>query len=180
MTMPLKSCLHFDVPVHTNFKRSNKKPANLRWNSFCLFHRTSSCNLPKQILGIKTYKSVLDVPEDIDIAIFVIPGKFVNQIAEECGKKGLKGLVVITAGFKEIGGEGIKREHELIQVAKKHGMRIIGPNCLGFIGVNYNGSFAAHTPKKGEIAMISQSGAMLTGMMDYSIDKLLVFRVTLA
>jgi acetyltransferase len=125
----------------------------------------------KEILGNKTFKSVLDVPEDIEIAIFVIPGKFVNKMTEECGKKGIKGLVVITAGFKEIGGEGIERELELIKIAKKYGMRVIGPNCLGFIGINYNGSFASHTPKKGEIAMISQSGAMLTGMMDYSMDQ---------
>ncbi|NVM46054.1 MAG: acetate--CoA ligase family protein [Candidatus Lokiarchaeota archaeon] len=124
-----------------------------------------------EILGNKAYKSVLDVPEEIDIAIFVIPGKVVNKSAEECGKKGIKGLVIITAGFKEIGGEGITRELELIKVAKKYGMRVIGPNCLGFIGINYNGSFAANTPKKGEIAMISQSGAMLTGMMDYSMDQ---------
>jgi acetyl coenzyme A synthetase (ADP forming)-like protein len=124
-----------------------------------------------EILGNKAYKSVLDVPEEIDIAIIVIPGKIVNKIAEDCGKKSIKGLVVITAGFKEIGGEGIKRELELIKIAKKYGMRIIGPNCLGFIGINYNGSFAANTPKEGEIAMISQSGAMLTGMMDYSMDQ---------
>ncbi len=125
----------------------------------------------KDILGTKVYKSVLDVPEDIEVAIFVIPGKYVNKMVEECGKKGIKGLIVITAGFKEIGGEGIERELELIEIAKKYRMRVIGPNCLGFIGINYNGSFAVHTPKKGEIAMISQSGAMLTGMMDYSMDQ---------
>ncbi|MHA2287808.1 MAG: acetate--CoA ligase family protein, partial [Promethearchaeota archaeon] len=124
-----------------------------------------------EILGNKAYKSVLDVPDEIDIAIFVIPGKFVNKTVEECGKKKIKGLVIITAGFKEIGGEGIAREEKLIKIAKKYGMRVIGPNCLGFIGINYNGSFAANTPKKGEIAMISQSGAMLTGMMDYSMDQ---------
>ena len=123
------------------------------------------------ILGYKSYKSVLDVPEEIDIAIFVIPSKLVNLIAEECGKKKIKGLVIITAGFKEIGGLGITREQELVQTAKKYNMRVIGPNCLGLIGINYNGSFAANTPKKGEIAMISQSGAMLTGMMDYSMDQ---------
>ncbi|GAH33926.1 unnamed protein product, partial [marine sediment metagenome] len=76
-----------------------------------------------------------------------------------------------TAGFKEIGGAGIILEQELVKIAKKYDMRVIGPNCLGLIGVNYNGSFAANTPKKGEIAMISQSGAMLTGMMDYSMDQ---------
>ena len=125
----------------------------------------------EDILGYKSYKSVLDVPEEIDIAIFVIPSKLVNLIAEECGKKKIKGLVIITAGFKEIGGLGITREQELVQTAKKYNMRVIGPNCLGLIGINYNGSFAANTPKKGEIAMISQSGAMLTGMMDYSMDQ---------
>ncbi|MFX1350422.1 MAG: acetate--CoA ligase family protein [Promethearchaeota archaeon] len=124
-----------------------------------------------EICDLPCYKSVLDVPEDIDIAIFVIPGKFVNNAAEECGKKGVKGLIIISAGFKEIGGEGVEREEELIKLGKKYKMRILGPNCLGFIGLNYNGSFAAETPKKGGIAMISQSGAMLTGMMDYSMDQ---------
>ena len=122
------------------------------------------CNLP-------CFKSVLDVKEDIDIAIFVIPGKFVNKAAVECGKKKVKGLIVISAGFKEVGGEGVEREEELIKIGKKYKMRILGPNCLGFIGLNYNGSFAAETPKEGGIAMISQSGAMLTGMMDYSMTQ---------
>jgi acetyltransferase len=124
-----------------------------------------------EVCDLPCYKSVLDVPENIDIAIFVIPGKFVNHVAEECGKKGVKGLIVISAGFKEIGGEGVEREENLIQISKKYNMRILGPNCLGFIGLNYNGSFAAETPKKGGIAMISQSGAMLTGMMDYSMTQ---------
>ncbi|MFX1363897.1 MAG: acetate--CoA ligase family protein [Promethearchaeota archaeon] len=125
----------------------------------------------EEICELPCFKSVLDVPEDIDISIFVIPGKFVNSAAEECGKKGVKGLIIISAGFKEIGGEGVKREEELIKIGKKYNMRLLGPNCLGFIGLNYNGSFAAESPKKGEIAMISQSGAMLTGMMDYSMTQ---------
>ncbi len=124
-----------------------------------------------KVCDIPCYKSVLDVPENIDIAIFVIPGKFVNPVAEECGKKGVKGLIVISDGFKEIGGKGVEREEHLIQIGKKYDMRILGPNCLGFIGLNYNGSFATETPKKGGIAMISQSGAMLTGMMDYSMTQ---------
>ena len=123
------------------------------------------------VCDIQCYKSVLEVNEDVDIAIFVIPGKFVNDAAEECGKKGVKGLIVISAGFKEIGGEGVEREEKLIKIGKKYNMRILGPNCLGFIGLTYNGSFAAETPKKGGIAMISQSGAMLTGMMDYSLTQ---------
>jgi acetyltransferase len=123
------------------------------------------------ILDYPAYENVLEVPEEIDIAIFVIPAKSVNSVAEECGKKGIKGLVIISAGFKEIGGEGIVRERELVKIAQKYNMRIIGPNCLGFVGIHYNGSFAANTPKKGGIAMISQSGAMLTGMMDYSMEQ---------
>jgi len=124
-----------------------------------------------EICGNKAYKSVLDVPEEIDIAIFVIPSKYVCPVAKECGEKGIKGLIVISAGFKEIGGEGVQREEELKKIGEEYDMRILGPNCLGFIGLNYNGSFAAETPKKGHIAMISQSGAMLTGMMDYSMDQ---------
>ncbi|MFW9988071.1 MAG: acetate--CoA ligase family protein [Candidatus Odinarchaeota archaeon] len=122
-----------------------------------------------EVCELPCFKSVLDVNEDIDVAIFVIPSKFVNLAAEECGKKGIKGLIIISAGFKEIGGEGVEREEELIKIGIKYNMRILGPNCLGFIGINYNGSFAAETPKKGEIAMISQSGAMLTAMMDLSM-----------
>ncbi len=125
----------------------------------------------EEICGLNCCKSVLDVPDDIDIALFVIPGKFCNAAAEECGKKNVKGLIIISAGFKEVGGEGVEREEKLIEIGKKYNMRILGPNCLGFIGLNYNGSFAAETPKKGGIAMISQSGAMLTGMMDYSMTQ---------
>jgi len=124
-----------------------------------------------EILGYKAYGSVLDVPNEIDIAIIVIPSKYVIPVAEDCGKKGIKGLIVISAGFKEIGGEGAEREERLKEIAKEYNMRVLGPNCLGFIGDKYNGSFASDTPKKGDIAMISQSGAMLTGMMDYSMDK---------
>ncbi|MBD3215525.1 MAG: CoA-binding protein [Candidatus Lokiarchaeota archaeon] len=125
----------------------------------------------KRILDLKAYQSVLDVPDEIEIAIFVIPSKFVVDVAKECGEKGVKGLIIISAGFKEIGGEGAEREEQLKQVSKEYDMRILGPNCLGFIGTNYNGSFAVDTPKKGHIAMISQSGAMLTGMMDYSMEQ---------
>ncbi|MFX0007385.1 MAG: acetate--CoA ligase family protein [Candidatus Hermodarchaeota archaeon] len=124
-----------------------------------------------EICDLTCFKSILDVSEDIDLAIFVIPGKFVNAVAEECGKKKVKGLIIISAGFKEVGGEGVNREDELIKIGKKYNMRILGPNCLGFIGLNYNGSFAAETPKKGGIAMISQSGAMLTAMMDISMNE---------
>ena len=133
-----------------------------------------------EVCGQKCFKSVLDVPDDIDLAIFVIPGKFVIAAAEECGKKKVRGLIIISAGFKEVGGEGVEREDQLIEIGKKYNMRILGPNCLGFIGLNYNGSFAADTPKKGHIAMISQSGAMLTGMMDYSMTQAFGFSANIS
>jgi acetyl coenzyme A synthetase (ADP forming)-like protein len=124
-----------------------------------------------EILGYKTYKSILDVKEEIDIAVIVIPAKYVIDVVEECAKKGIKGLIVISAGFKEIGGEGVTRELELIKICKENKIRILGPNCLGIITLNYNASFAADQPKKGNIAIISQSGAMLTGMLDYSMGR---------
>ena len=134
----------------------------------------------ESISGHKAYKSVLDVPDEIEIAIFVIPSKLCCDLAEECGKKKIKGLILITAGFKEIGGEGVKREERLIALANQYNMRILGPNCLGFIGLNYNGSFAVDTPKKGHIAMISQSGAMLTGIMDYSMNQAFGFSANIS
>lgn len=134
----------------------------------------------EEILDHKAYGSVLDVPEDIEIAIFVIPAKFINPVVKECGEKGVKGLIIISAGFKEVGGEGVEREEKLKDLANEYDMRVLGPNCLGFIGLNYNGSFAVETPKKGHIAMISQSGAMLTGMMDYSMNQSYGFSVNIS
>ncbi|MBD3195129.1 MAG: CoA-binding protein [Candidatus Lokiarchaeota archaeon] len=125
----------------------------------------------EEILGLEAYPSVLDVDQSIDIAIFVIPSKYVNSVAKECGEKGVRGLIVISAGFKEIGSEGAEREEELKEIARKYDMRVLGPNCLGIIGMEFNGSFAVETPKKGKIAMISQSGAFLTAMMDYSMNQ---------
>ena len=126
-----------------------------------------------EILGLKCYKSVLDVPDKVDLAIISIPAPLVLDAVEECGKKGVKYLVVISAGFKEIGGEGVDREKELIKISKKYGMRVLGPNCLGFIDTftPLNATFAAVTPKKGRIAFISQSGALITAILDWSIKR---------
>ncbi len=127
----------------------------------------------EEVLGIKAYKSVLDVSEDIDLAIMVVPASIALDVAEECGKKGIKHLVVISAGFKEIGGEGVERERKLIEIARKYGMRIVGPNCLGIIDTYtpINASFSATMPRRGNIAFISQSGALLTAILDWSIRR---------
>ncbi len=130
-----------------------------------------------EILGLKCYKSVLDISDDVDLAVITVPAQIVLDVAKECGEKGVKYLVVISAGFKEIGGEGVEREKELINIGRKYGMRILGPNCLGFIDMftPLNATFAAVTPKKGRIAFISQSGALITAILDWSIKRGLGF-----
>ncbi|MHA1584557.1 MAG: acetate--CoA ligase alpha subunit [Promethearchaeota archaeon] len=121
------------------------------------------------ILGYKAYPSITDVPGDVDLAVICIPSRFCVPVVEECGKKGVKSLVIITAGFKEVGGEGRDRENDIIEIAKKYSMRVLGPNCLGLI-TNGNFSFSSITPKKGKIAMLSQSGAMMTGLLDWAVE----------
>jgi acetyl coenzyme A synthetase (ADP forming)-like protein len=123
-----------------------------------------------EILGLKCYPRISDVPSDVDLAIISIPAQMVVDVAEECGKKGVKYLVVISAGFKETGPEGLVREVRLQTVCRRYGIRILGPNCLGFIDTYtpLNASFAATQPLKGPIAFVSQSGALATSILNWS------------
>jgi len=123
-----------------------------------------------EILGQKAYPSVLDVPGDIDLAVVVIPYKFVPAILEECGKKKIPAVVIISAGFREAGMEGLERELELVEIAEKFNIRLIGPNCLGIIDTftPVNASFSAGTPPKGPMAFMSQSGALGTAILDWA------------
>ncbi len=127
----------------------------------------------ENILGLKTYKSIPEIPDTPELVIIVIPSKYVLSTAEECGKKGVKGLIVISAGFKEAGAEGKKSEEELKAIVKKYGMRMIGPNCLGVIDVvnNLNASFAFEAPPKGKISFITQSGALGTAVLDWAAKE---------
>ncbi|MCJ7519914.1 MAG: CoA-binding protein, partial [Anaerolineaceae bacterium] len=133
----------------------------------------------EMILGYKCYSSILDVKEQIDTAIIVIPAKFVSQVIDECGKKGVKGLSVITSGFSEVGL--VDEEKELVTKAHSYGMRLIGPNIVGILSNsdNFNGSFAPFLPFKGSASLISQSGALLIGidaatfMKGIGFDKLI-------
>ena len=127
----------------------------------------------EEILGLKCYASILDVPEAVDLAVIAIPAKHVLQAAEECGRKGVKGLIVISAGFKEIGHEGAILEKKLVEIGSKYDMRIQGPNCLGLIDTRtpVNLSFAAGMPKEGKIGFISQSGALGTAVLDWVLQK---------
>lgn len=123
-----------------------------------------------EILGLLAYPSVLAVPEPIDLAVIVIPTALVLGAVEECGQKGVQGLIVITAGFKEVGGEGKRLEKQLIEVVQRYQMRMIGPNCLGVIDTtcNLNATFAALMADPGKIAFMSQSGALCTAILDWS------------
>ncbi len=124
-----------------------------------------------EILGLKAYSSVLDIPDPVDLAIVVIPYKIVPHVLEECGQKDISSVVIISAGFREAGREGLERERELIDIADKHDVRIIGPNCLGVIDTEtpLNATFAAGMPPGGPIAFMSQSGALGTAVLDMAM-----------
>ncbi|MGE0143297.1 MAG: acetate--CoA ligase family protein [Planctomycetota bacterium] len=116
------------------------------------------------VLSMPTWDSIAKVPGPVDLAVLCVPAVEVPKVAEQCGKRGVGGLVVITAGFKEVGGEGIAREAELMRIAKRYGMRVIGPNCMGIINTDpkwsIDASFAATRTPPGAVAMVSQSGAL--------------------
>jgi len=118
----------------------------------------------------KAYKSVLDVPKPIDLAVIVIKNTIVPDVLEECGKKKIKGAIIITAGFKEVDEEGAKLEQRLKDIAKKYKIQVIGPNCLGVMNLDpktmMNSTFLKITPKSGQIALISQSGAICAALCE--------------
>jgi len=116
------------------------------------------------------YKSVMDIPKPVDLAVIVINNLLVADVLEECGKKKVKGVIIITAGFKEVDEEGAKREQKLKDIAKKYKIQIIGPNCLGVMNLDpktmMNSTFLKVTPKSGKIALVSQSGAICAALVE--------------
>jgi acetyl coenzyme A synthetase (ADP forming)-like protein len=124
-----------------------------------------------EILGQRVYASVLDVPAPIDLVVIVIPYPLVPAALRECGQKGIPAAIVISAGFREAGMEGLEREQELVQIAREYKLRLIGPNCLGVIDTftPINASFAAGTPPAGPMAFMSQSGALGTAVLDIAL-----------
>lgn len=122
--------------------------------------------------GVLAYPSVLDVPSDIDLAVIVVPAARVLDVVDDCGKKNVRGLVIISAGFGEAGPEGIERERLLKQKVVSHGMRLIGPNCLGIVNsepnVRLDATFSPVRPPMGNLALGSQSGALGLALLDYA------------
>ncbi|MFH2218972.1 MAG: acetate--CoA ligase alpha subunit [Pseudomonadota bacterium] len=129
----------------------------------------------RSILGVKAYPKLEDIPDEVDLAVVIVPAERVLGVAEEAAQKGIKGIIVITAGFKEIGGHGIRLENELVAFIRSHGIRMMGPNCLGIINTHpdvcMNASFSRRQPKAGNIAFISQSGALCTAVLDSAAGR---------
>ena len=124
--------------------------------------------------GIQAYKDIPSLPHAPDLAVVCTPAASVPALVRQCGEVGTRGMVIISAGFREIGAEGRKLEDLVRREQRKFdGMRILGPNCLGIIvpGINLNASFAAASPAKGHIGFISQSGALCTSVLDWALDE---------
>jgi len=131
------------------------------------------------IEGLQAYTSVLEVPGEIDLAIIVVNAKFVLDTIDQCHQKGITGLCVITAGFKETGSEGAELEKQLLSKVREYGMRCVGPNCLGVVNTNpeirMDGCFAESLPERGHIGFVSQSGALGGGILNILKDLNLGF-----
>jgi acetyltransferase len=126
-----------------------------------------------EILGIKTYKSIDQIPEPVDLAIIAIPAKAVPDVMEECGRAHVKGVIIVSGGFRETGPAGKALEETILRIAQKYGIRLIGPNCIGIIRpeINLNATFLGKMPKPGKIAFLSQSGALGSAILDWAIHE---------
>lgn len=133
------------------------------------------------IHSIKAYSTVLDVPDAVDLAIIIVPKEHVKDVVTQCGEKGVKGVVVISAGFSEVGPEGKKREQDVLTEIRRYGMRMIGPNCFGVVNtdpeINLNATFGKVFPNRGRIAFITQSGAMGETIMNHAKEVNIGFSI---
>ena len=124
------------------------------------------------VMGLKCFPSIAAVPEHVNLAVIATPAETVPRIVEECGQSGVDGVVVISAGFREVGEKGAELENKIKQAQEKYNLRVLGPNCLGFIRshLNLNATFLRESPEPGEIAFISQSGALGSAILDWAIS----------
>jgi acetyltransferase len=125
------------------------------------------------VLGIKAYPSLADVPEPIDLAVIATPAATVPQVVRDCVATGVKGAIVVSAGFKEIGAAGVELEQQVIREARQGNLRLLGPNCLGMMSPHrgLNATFASRMALPGTVGFISQSGALCTSILDWSVQE---------
>jgi len=126
----------------------------------------------ESVISVKAYPSILDIPGNVDLAIIAVPASVVAKVADECGRKGVRALIVISDGFKERGPEGALRERELVNITLRYSMRLVGPNCMGIVNtdpaVSLNATFSPIYPPQGNVAFLSQSGAMGLTILEYA------------
>ncbi|MCI4353863.1 MAG: acetate--CoA ligase family protein, partial [Thermoplasmata archaeon] len=133
----------------------------------------------KSVSGVRCYPSVRELPESPDLGVVIVPADRVASVVTELGERGTKGVVVISSGFREVGGDGPAREDELVRIAQKFRMSVVGPNCFGVINtdptMSLNATFSAGLPPRGNIAFVSQSGALCAGILRYGTSERIGF-----
>ena len=126
----------------------------------------------ESVASVKTYPSITDIPGSVDLAIIIVPAELVQGVVEQCGQKGVRGIIVISSGFGETGTDGQKRQDQLLETVRSFGMRLVGPNCMGVINtdadVTLNGTFSGVFPPAGRIAFATQSGALGLAILEYA------------
>ncbi len=135
----------------------------------------------EQISGVPCYPDLQSLPDKPDLAVILLPYKFVLDSLQDLGKNGIKNVIVISAGFKEIGGEGVERERKLVEIARQYEMNLLGPNCMGIFNtdpaVSFNGTFSPTLPNPGHVAYVSQSGALGVAIMELAAQSDLGFSI---
>jgi len=129
----------------------------------------------KSILSMRAYPTIGEIPDAVDLSIIVLPTGATLRAVEESVQKGVKAIVIVSAGFREVGKKGLEVENEIVAICREAGVRVVGPNCLGVInplpGVSMNASFSARMPSPGNISFISQSGALCSAVLDFAADR---------
>ena len=129
----------------------------------------------RSVASVRAYPTIAEIPDKVDLAMIIVPPRAALKAVEDAITKGTKGIVIVSAGFKEVGGEGLKIENRIVTLCRQAGVRLVGPNCLGVINpsalVRLNASFSARMPKAGNISFISQSGALCTAVLDFAADR---------
>ncbi len=129
----------------------------------------------RSVASVRAYPTIAEIPDSVDLAMIIVPPRVALRSVEDAIAKGIKGIVIVSAGFREVGGEGLEIENRLVAMCREAGVRLVGPNCLGVINPNplvrLNASFSARMPKPGNISFISQSGALCTAVLDFAADR---------